>query len=184
MDIRQIYTVGGLDSLLTEMEVAIKLSGKDYTENSYDAILRNVKQRINKEYQIDLTLGKVNDISFETGIYKAAVSLFIDNMAMIHSKFCAYCQICRYTVHNDISLSSINYMSYTEDSMLLTLKMLQKEKTRVRADESIEAMKTKIMTIKTSNEKRLFMLLLLSYDIGLYEITACIAEILYLGGVL
>lgn len=184
MDIRQIYVVGGLENLLTELEVAIKLSGKDYAESSYDTIVRNVKQRINKEYQIDLNLGKINDVSFETGIYKAAVSLFIDNMAMIHSKLCAYCQICRYTVHNDISLSSINYMSCTEDSMKQTLKVLQREKTRVKAEEAIETMKTKIMTIKTSNEKRLFMLLLLTYDFGLYEITACIAEILYLGGVL
>lgn len=184
MDIRQIYSMGGLENLLTEMEVAIKLTGKDYTEPSYETILTNIKLRINKEYQIDLNLGKIDDISFETGIYKSAVTLFIDNMAMIHSKLCAYCQICRYTVHNDISLSSINYMSYTEESMLKLLKLLEREKTRVRAEEGLEVMKTKIMTIKASNEKRLFMLLLLCYDIGLYEITACIAEILYMGGVL
>lgn len=184
MDIRQIYSVGGLDKLLTEMELAIKLSGKDYMESSYDSILRNVKQRINKEYQIDLNLGKINDVSFETGIYRSAVALFLDTMAMVHSKLCAYCQICRYTVHNDISLSSINYMSYTQESMKKTLKALQREKTRVKAEESIEMMKSKIMTIKTSNEKRLFMLLLLAWDIGLYEIVACIAEILYLGGYL
>ena len=64
------------------------------------------------------------------------------------------------------------------------LKALQREKTMVMAEESIEMMKTKIMTIKTSNEKRLFMLLLLSWDIGLYELVAVIAEILFLGGYL
>lgn len=184
MDIRQIYSVGGLDKLLTEMEAAIKLHGKDYMESSYDTILRNIKQRINKEYQIDLNLGKINDISFETGIYRSAVALFLDVMAMVHSKLCAYCQICRYMTHNDISLSSINYMSYTQESMKKILKALQREKTMVMAEESIEMMKTKIMTIKTSNEKRLFMLLLLSWDIGLYELVAVIAEILFLGGYL
>lgn len=177
-----IYKTAGLDNLLTELEVALKLSGKDYTESSYEAIVKNVKQRINREYQIDLNLGKINDISFETGIYKAAVALFIDNMASIHGKLCAYCHVCRFTMHNDISLSSINYMSYTEDSMEYTLRMLQRDKTKVKAEESIELMKNKIMTIKASNEKRLFMLLILTYDFGLYEISACIAEILFLGG--
>lgn len=170
--------------LLTELEVAIKLTGKDYTESSYETILNNVKLRINREYQIDLNLGKINDISFETGIYKSAVALFIDNIAMIHSKICAYCQICRYTVHNDISLSSINYMSYTEESMIKILRLLEREKTRVQAEEGLEVMKTKIMTIKASNEKRFFMLLLLCYDIGFYEVAASIAEILRLGGMI
>lgn len=184
MDIKMIYSTFGLDNLLTEMEVALKLSGKDYTEASYEVILRNIKQRINREYQIDLNLGKINDVSFETGIYRSAVALFIDNMAMIHSKLCAYCHVCRYTLHNDVSLTSINYMGFTEDSMMNTLHLLQREKTHVATEEALELMKQKIMTIKTSNEKRLFMLLLITYDFGLYEISACIAEILYLGGLL
>lgn len=184
MDIKQLYTLNNVEDLLTTIEVALKVDGKDYGESSYDAIARNVKQRINREYQIDLNLGKINDISFETGIYRAAVSLFIDNMALMHAKLSAYCQISRYITHIDVSLSAINYMAYTEESMKSILKLLQREKTMPRCAEAIESMKEKIMTIKTSKEKRFFMIMLLCYDFGLYEIVATIAEILYLGGVL
>ena len=87
MNIQSLYTTIGLDGIITELEAALQIDGKDYEEASFDTVIGNVKQRINRMYQIDLSLGKVNDISFESGIYKAAVSLFIDNVASIHARY-------------------------------------------------------------------------------------------------
>lgn len=182
MDIKQLYIGQQVDDLLTGFEAAIKLDGNDYSESNYDTIKQNVMKRINREYQLDLSIGKINDLAFEQGIYRVAAVSFIDSMALHHAKLSAYSQICRYRAYIDVSLQSINYMSYTEDSLMEILKLLQREKFQPRCDEAIESMKQKLMTIKTSREKRFFLLMLLCYDFGLYEVVASIAEILYLGG--
>lgn len=186
MNIQSLYTTIGLDGIITELEAALQIDGKDYEEPSFDNILKNVKGRINRTYQIDLSLGKVNDISFESGIYKAAVSLFIDNVASIHARVCAFCQIERYKTTSYVSLSSINYMSYKKESLLKVLKLLQKEKLQLgeSASESVDLIKNRLVMIRICREKRLFMIMAIAYELGFNELVASIAEILYLGGVL
>lgn len=186
MNIQDMYGTIGLDGIINELEAALQIDGKDYEEGRFDIIMKNVLTRINRMYQIDLTLDKVNAVSFESGIYKAAAALFIDNVASIHSRLSAFCQIERYKTQSYVSLSSINYMSYTKDSMRKVLKMLQREKTQMgtSAQESIELIKDRLATVRTCREKRLFMLLVVSYELGFPEVVASIAEILYLGGVL
>lgn len=186
MNIQSLYTTIGLDGIITELEAALQIDGKDYEEASFDTIIGNVKQRINRMYQIDLSLGKVNDISFESGIYKAAVSLFIDNVASIHARLCAFGQIERFKTTSYVSLSAINYMSYKKESLLKVLKLLQREKLQIgeSAAESVDLIKNRLVMIRICREKRLFMIMVVAYELGFNELVATIAEILYLGGVL
>lgn len=182
MDINKLYSARGIDSIITELEVTLQISGDDYEEDSYEAVLNNVKKRINQQHQLDLLKNKVCDVELETSVFRTAVSMFLDGMTLMHAKLCAIGQLMRYNTLTEVSLDAINYISYTEDSMKVILETLQREKTIPTTDEAMKAIKGKIMRIKTTREKRLFLIMLICYDIGLNELVAAIAEILQLGG--
>ena len=184
MNIKNLYGQDGLDKIITELEVALQLDGRDYEEESFSDILNNVYKRINRQYQLDFKMGKICDPIFETNKFFDSASLFVDNIALIHAKLSAYCHIVRYGLHTDVLLSNINYMSVQQSTMLQVLKELQLESCIPSVEEPVRVLENRIQTIRISREKRLFMLLLIAYEIGLYEVVATIAEILYLGGIL
>lgn len=184
MDIKSLYRLNDFDGIITELEAALQIDGKDYEESEFTHIIQNVRTRINRQYQIDLSLGKINDISFESGIYHAAVALFIDNVASIHSRLCALCQIERYTTTSLVNLGVVNYLSYKKESLMKVLQLLQREKTLLgtSASESVSMIENRLAMIRICREKRLFMILIVAYELGFNEIVASVAEILYFGG--
>lgn len=182
MDILSFYQVHGIDAIVTEAEVALKIEGYDYEETNFSKIFSNIKKRINKEYQIDLNIGKVNDISFETGIYKAAVSLFLDTMAGVHMKLSAECQLERYQLITSTHPQRLNWFGFTKESLLELLKHAQIRKHIPECEKAIKKIEESLATINFCLEKRLIMLMCVSYEVGVYEIVSIIAEILYIGG--
>lgn len=182
MDILSFYKVHGLDTIITEAEVALKIEGHDYEETDFSRIMADIKKRINKEYQIDLNNGKVNDISFETGIYKAATSLFLDTMSGVHMKLTAECQLERYQTISSTHLAKLNWLGFTRESLLAMLMHAQTLKNLPKCEKAIKSFEAALATINFGIEKRLIMLMCVAYEIGVYEIVAAIAEILYLGG--
>ena len=50
-----------IDSILTELEVALQIDGQDYAEKDFKKIISNVKRRIARQYQVDLTNTKIDD---------------------------------------------------------------------------------------------------------------------------
>jgi len=181
MDINKLYTTRGIDNIITELEATLQISGEDYEEDNYEDVLKNVKKRINQQHQLDLFRNKVTDVELESSVYKTAVSMFLDGMTLMHAKLCAIGQLMRYNTATEVNLDAINYISYTEDSMKVILETLEREKTIPTAHEAMSAIKGKIMRIKTTREKRLFLIMLICYDIGLNELVATIAEILHMG---
>lgn len=179
MNIEDIYN---LDKLLKEAEVALQISGTDYEEKDFGIILRNIRDRLGLQYQIDLTDKNINDDSFNVSIYQSSISLLIDNMAMIHSKFAGYTQIVHYEFKSDINLSNVNYLGFTKDTVMTSLRLAQMRKTQPRILNFVESIKPKMYTIKHCKEKRLFVLFIVSYELGLNAFTATLAEILYIGG--
>ena len=63
---------------------------------------------------------------------------------------------------------------------------LQREKLQIgeSAAESVDLIKNRLVMIRICREKRLFMIMVVAYELGFNELVATIAEILYLGGVL
>lgn len=178
MDISNCYL---LYDIIRELEVAYQIEGEDFEETDTDIVIKRVKQKLGRQYQINIMEFKATAPELEMSQFRNSLSLLIDNITAIHAKVCGYTQIERYTMKSGISLSDINYLGFTEVTLKETLIALQRQDTMPLAEESIQAIKTKLGTISNCWEKRIFVLLVVSYELGFYEMTAALAEILFQG---
>lgn len=167
--------------VITELEVAFCIDGEDYATRDVDMAITKIKQRLQRQYSIDLS-GSIDD-TYAGTIIGDEVKNFLDNMHYMYNRISGCGQYFRYVGKVPINLSKINYMGITKDSMLSVLKLLQCEGRHDSLSSAMEQIKAKIGTIPMSIEKKMFMCLYVSYILELYEMSAAIAEILYLGGI-
>lgn len=177
MNITDCYDI---DGILRELETALQIDMSDYEEQDVDKVITTIKKRIGRQYQLDLTTEPIDSTVHEIGIYKNAASLFVDIVANLHAKLCGYCHILRYTVKSKISLHSINFLGYDPDLVRAMLRALREKKTQPRAKEAIDTIKTKMGSISICREKRLIMIMILSYELGFNELAAACAEVLFI----
>ena len=170
-----------LHEIIRELEMALQVDGIDFELPSIDSVMQEVKRRLNRQYQIDLDSMKLDDVALELGTSKASAMLLLDNITKLHSKLSGYGQILRWRKKSELSLSSINYLGYTEDSLKTALIAMQRSATQPRAAQAVQALKEKLPSIPLCWEKRIILLMVIAQDIGCAELSACIAEILYLG---
>lgn len=170
-----------LHAIIKELEFAFQIDGPDFEERDIDVMIKNIRKKISREYNIDVVEYKVNSAEVEMSPERGSISLFIDNILRIHSKFCGYEQIERYNTMSGISLSAVNYLGFTEESFEKTLKALQRAVLLPKAETAIEAIKGKLGTVNNCWEKRLCILMIVAHELGFDELTASIAEILYQG---
>ena len=109
------------------------------------------------------------------------MSLFVDNIARIHAKFAGYAQIERYHTKYQTDLNKINYLGFDEKSLRTALLAIHTKTMQPRVTDVIKAIKGKLGTINTCIEKRLFMLIVITHELGFNEVAACISEIFVQG---
>lgn len=171
-----------IDSILTQLEIALQVDGSDYAEKDIDKVVKNVRTRIARQYQVDLSGTKINDPALFASNFRNASVLFVENVTRIHSLLCGYLQIVRYKCSVLVRPSNVNYLGFNDDNLMFFLSLCQREQTLPRVTESIESIKSKLASVNSCREKRMFLILVVSYELGFYEVMASIAEILYLGG--
>lgn len=169
-----------LQKIITELEAVLQVDGIDYDEININKLVKAVKQRLERQYHVSFAGEDINETPINGEAYQGSLVVFIDNVARIHSVICGYAQICRYTMEIPISLSSINYMGFTRETFKEVLVAAQTERRMVAVERAIDAIGDKLCTVSLCNEKRILMGLYLTYKLGLYELTASIAELLYL----
>ena len=179
MDISRMYNI---DELIRSLEVALQIDGSDYAERNVDTIIRNIKNRIIRQYQVDLTLVKMNDDALYMGKSRAQAMLFLENITMLHANLCGYLQTVRFNGNFVIKPSNVNYLGVTEKPLMNFLQLCMRGKTVPSIAASMDAIKHKVSNISTCLEKKIFLLLVVSYELGFYELLATLAEIMYLGG--
>lgn len=166
--------------VINELEVALCIDGEDYATRDVDMAMSRIRQRLQRQYSIDLS-GRIED-TYSGYIVGDEVKNFLDNMQFMYNRVCGCGQYFRYVGQVPINLSKINYMGITKTSMLSLLKLLQCEGRHATLYNPMDQIKSKIGTIPMSIEKKMFMCLYVSYMLELYELSASLAEILYLGG--
>ncbi|MBQ2885816.1 MAG: hypothetical protein IJE43_18995 [Alphaproteobacteria bacterium] len=176
MNIMSCYS---LHDIVSSLELALQIEGSDLRETDMNRMLDNVKLKINRQYAIDIINFKVDDPEIEGSPMRSETELFIENIAVFHEKLCGYCHIRRYLTSSEVSLEDVNYLGITKESMEKNLIALQRLCYKPRVEQFIEVVKQKLPTISNSLEKRLFILLIVCWEIGFSEISAAIAEILY-----
>lgn len=167
--------------VVTELEVALCIDGEDYASRDIDMAMSRIKQRLQRQYAIDLS-GTLTD-TYAGTIIGDEVKSFLDNMQYVYNRVCGCCHYFRYIGEVPVNLSKINYLGITKESMLGILKLLQCEGRQDSLVGAMEQVKSKIGTISMSVEKKLYMILYVVYKMELFELAAAIAEILYLGGI-
>lgn len=170
-----------LPSLIREMEAALQIEDADFEEQDMDIIISNVKKRISRQYQINLSDYKINADELAFSDFRKSLSLFVDNIARIHAKFAGYAQIERYHTKYQTDLNKINYLGFDEKSLRTALLAIHTKIMQPRVTDVIKAIKGKLGTINTCIEKRLFMLIVITHELGFNEVAACISEIFVQG---
>ena len=171
-----------IDEILTQLEIALQIDGVDYAEKDVNVIVNNVKTRIARQYNVDLKGTNITDSTLFIDKFRSASVLFVDNVTRIHSMLCGYLQIVRYKAVVLVRPGNVNYLGFNDKELLQFLSLCQREVTLPRVREGMESIKNKLASINNCREKRLFLILVVSYELGFYEVMAAIAEILYLGG--
>lgn len=181
--ILQIRFIHDFYSNIKELEVILCIDGVDYATRDIDIAISNIKDRISKQYYIDFNNTNNVDNIYNNTVVNNEVNVFVDNIFFMYNKICGSSHYFLYSGKIPVNLSKVNYMGITKDSMLGVLKLLQVEGNYEIVVEAMEQIKYKIGTVPMCNEKRLFMLLYVSYILKLYELTSVIAQILYIGGI-
>lgn len=179
MDISSLYDI---NRIIINLEVALQIDGQDYAEKDVNTIIRNVKQRIIRQYQVDLTNCKITDDDLSIGRSRNSAVLFIENVANLHGQLCGYLQIVRYTGEVQIKPINVNYLGFVEKSLMSVLQLAMRRKTVPTLHDAMEAVKIKVGSINNCMEKKIFLIMIVAYELGFNEIMAAAAEILYLGG--
>lgn len=123
MNVTECYS---LHDIVRELELALQIEDGDLRESDIDRLLANIKKKIDRQYQVDVTNYKVDSAELELSNMQESAALFIENVAGIHSKLCGYCQIRRYLASSEVSLEDINYMGLTRQSLKANLQALQR----------------------------------------------------------
>lgn len=177
MNISGLYS---LHDIIREVETVLQIDGKDFEERDIDVIIKNVKMRIGRQHQIDLTNATLDSTSLEIGPYRMPLSIFLDNATRLHSKLCGYCGVMRYQCQKSFDLGDINYLGFVEEDLKSILVRLQRRVTMSEVEPLLKAIKNKLGMVNLCWEKRLFIIMIVAYELGLKEISASVAEILYL----
>ncbi len=170
-----------INRIITDTETALQIDGSDYGEKDVDTVLENIRNRIIRQYQIDLHNRKISDESLYIGKSRSAAVMFIENIGILHAKLCGYLQIVRYCKNVTIKSVNINYMGFTQKTFMSFFMAAMGSNTMPSIETAVNAIKRKFGSINNCIEKRLILILIVCYEFGLYEVVASIAEIMYLG---
>lgn len=179
MDISSMYDI---NRIVISLEVALQIDGQDYAEKDVSVIIDNVKKRIIRQYQVDLTSCKIFDDDLTIGRSRNSAVLFIENVASLHGQLCGYLQIVRYTGEVKIKPVNVNYLGFVEKSLMSVFQLAMRKKTVPALKDAMEAVKIKVGSINNCLEKKMFLIMIVAYELGFYEVMAAVAEILYHGG--
>ena len=81
MTISEMYDI---NRIILDIEVALQIDGKDYGEKDVDVVMENIRNRIIRQYQIDLHDRKISDESLYIG--KSRSSAVISTTWDLHRK--------------------------------------------------------------------------------------------------
>jgi hypothetical protein len=182
MSNKEIRFIHDFYGVINEIEVALCIDGEDYASRDIDIATSRIIKRLQRNYSIDFNINNMNNVYFGSSLGDET-KIFLDNIKFLYDRISGCSHYFRYIGQIPINLSKINYLGITKESMLGVLKLLQCEGKHNSMSNAMEQIKSKIGTISMSTEKKLYMILYISYILELYELTAVIAEILYLGGI-
>lgn len=178
MTITELYDI---NMIVRNIEEALLIDGSDYSEKDVNVILNNVLNRIIRQHNVDLRNTTIKDDALYASKHRGQVTLFVENISMLHARLCGYLHVVRY--HNRISVkaSNIGFLGFTAASFKSFLVATMSSKTVESTRDAQEAIKRKFGSISVCIEKKMLLIMLISQQLGFDEMAAAIAEIFYIG---
>lgn len=143
-----------------------------------ETAIAQVQQRLGAAYNLDLTKHKLTDdvCSLSKGIPE-----LLRNLSAVYARVTAYTQLQRFYNKSNVQIKNIGYLGFAVDSTTQLLAACNNcDYSAVLAD-PIKTVIAKYDTLAISVERKLTLILLLMYQLGIYEFTGAIADLFLVG---
>lgn len=149
-----------------------------------ESIIREIRERMSKVHMIDFKRMSLRacKVQGEESLIPS-LNRFIQTTDHSYAKLCSVSHQIRYTkAYDTVLLSNVKYLGFNSVELVTSLGLLLSESTIASFKESIAAIAARYNSINVSLEKRLLLLLLVCYDLEIFNVVSIIAELFYQGG--
>lgn len=168
-----------LSSILINFEQVLKI---EYSEMSAERILRSAKAKLENTFQVKFSKS-IFDIQAENRLVADDINMLLEQITEALKTLALFNSNCLYTNSVPINLADVNYLGFDSSALNVALRYLQNSKTYVQRENIIPPIRAAVSNIEPCDIKRLFIILFMLDELGIYEGASVVATLLYLGGI-
>lgn len=177
-----------LSDIINALEVTLQIDGTDYGLTDINLIYENIYKRMQRQYQLDLRDTKLTDDALYIGPTRESAVLLMDNISQLYAKLAGYTYSLKFRIDKSVQTNNIiEIRGVNINRCQASVKSFKGFMSRCRVagqigplEPSVTYMEQKFGNLVKCNEKRILLIMLLSYRLGLYELVAVIADIFML----
>lgn len=168
-----------LSSVLINLESILKI---EYNEMSADRIIMTAKNKLENAFQVKFNKS-VYELQAENRLVADNLNIFLESVVDALKNMAFYTQNCMFNNKVPVNLADVNYLGFAKESLRVALRYLQSSSTYAQRESIITPLKSAVSNIEPCTIKRLFIIMLMLDDLGIYEGAGILAQTLYLGGI-
>ena len=157
-----------LTRIVTTLEGLLKIQLSDYGLEG-EAAIKLITERLGASYYIDFTK---NDLSSEKAKLTVGVPELINNLAAIYSQLSAVVVSSVYNGKAIVDLGNVAYLGFRKESAASLSAAMSTKIMADSLDDAFKAVMSKYEVLDISLERKLVLLMVLLYRLGLPEFTA------------
>lgn len=166
-----------LPDILTALENQLRI---EHTEQDIGQLRLQTRQRIEASFGIQIST-RITEVS--NGLVNDSITSFLAQLTESLKSLSLLMAISLYDKKYSETLADVNYLGFSKQSLLTSLKYLQDEKMYARRQDFFPDLVRSIGKIDYSRIKRLLIIMVILEDLGVEEGVAIIAMYLYSGAV-
>lgn len=174
-----------LDNIIAFNNILVSIEGTlkiEASEASVKEIIDAAVERLENAYGVTFdrdifTLQAVNQLTADS------INLLLKDIKQCLAELSLFISLKLYHKNLGLSLADVNYLGYAKNQLLTALKYLQdKSLSDQHIKEVITPFYTTLNNISMCSVKRLFIIMLMFYRLGIPEGVSIVAQLLYIGG--
>lgn len=169
-----------INNVLIGLESCLKLeaSADMKTEETINAAIERIENTYAVKIDADIfTMAEENQLRTDQ------LSILMRDLQQALCMLSFYTDLKLYHKNIAVTLSDVNYLGYARKQLMTSLSYLQDdEEYPLHAEEVMQPLMLTLDNVPMCTVKRLFHIMLVLYKLGVQEGVACVARLLYLGG--
>ena len=168
-----------LPQALLSLENTLRI---EYTENDVSRVIKDAKQRLENAYQCRLDK-PVYTVQAENALVSENLNVFMQELSAGYKQITALISHSIWEKHKiPLNLADVNYLGFTSETINTLLNMLCDSSSFERKGNSLAAVTNALNSVEMCQIKRLFIVMLTLDELGMTDVAAACAQLLYLGG--